>query len=578
MKTVISCSAILLTVFLTFATHLFLVAPGLYWGESALVTARAWQMGGSHPSGYGAYLQLLHFSQKILPFGDIPFRSNCCGVFYLALATGLLAFLFLQFKVPLVIAIPGSMMFSIAVPVLHATAAAEVYSFHILLILIVLNLVLKSPETIKWVFLGSFLSGIAVTHHLTYVFFLPGLTYVFLKTILKKKQKLKLVSISLVFFLLGLSLYVYLPIRETCIPVLVWGESSKLSGFITLITASEETTGSLISGISDLDSIQKRAIIIGNILNKSLSILGLILACLGIVALWKKSLDYIAISLTVLVLLTFSVIVYNSNETASFYLPGILLIWVFSVMGFYSMILWMRNFRSKITVTLSHGLLFLPLCLLILLLPSVSSQCAAGIRMPHILSSYRLNTSPNDSVFISRRSDYCFLNWYQEQIEKRSSSNTVFQHLLSFKWYYRDLVQEDLLNNNLLGYSFEDSWSWNSAVTATIVFQNLNKRRIIIAENEILSDLEKAGFTDYSLSCLPFGVELDSLDVFRSVPVIPFYIQGNVDSITAHLLSLEFLRQSKFYELCGDYSSSKSAKKVASELHEFKTTNAKILW
>jgi len=569
MKSVQSYLYFLITLLITSMLHIQYMASGLYWGESSLLTTRAWQLGGSHPSGYAAFLHLLHFFQKFFLLGDLPFRSNLLGIIFLSIAAGILTTFFLQLKISPLIAIPSSILFSIMPPVMNATVATEVYSLNLLLILLVLNILLKIYSDVRLIFLMIFFVGITITHHLTFVFFLPGLLFISLNLIIKMEKRLFVASIASCFLILGLSMLCYFPIREMQVPALVWGNARKLTGLFTLITAREESTGSLLTGLSNMNSIISRISIILRIIIDSITVPGLILVIPGICSMLKKSFDFLVLSFSSLIAISIAVVVYNSNETESFFLPGILLIWIFTIEGLSFLSTRFKNMKYKGFHLISPAFSYLPILGLLILIPFKTDRCAGETIIPRILSESRLNNITTDTLFISRRSDYCFLNWYHEQIEKRTTSNTIFQHLLSFNWYYNDLQLNDLINKGLKEEQFEDTHSWNSAVSAKIVFDNIKSRTILLADTEILQDLEMVGYSDYSLICLQYGAKLSADDYLVSNVFIPFYIQGNIDPLTTQVLSAEFNRQSNFFKICGSITSADNARQNADKLYNY---------
>lgn len=535
----------------------------MYWGESSLLTARAWQLGGSHPPGYCGYLHLIHLVQKILPFGDVLYRSNLAGGVLLAAVAGMLVVLMRALQVPLIVAVPESIGFTMSVPILNASTSAEVYSLHLCLILAVALLFLDAEASFHRACLAAFMTGLALTHHLTFVFMLPGILWLFRVRFRPFLRRRSAVLAVLIMFILGLSPYVFFPVREVTEPAIVWGNASDFKGFMTLITAGEEATGSLLSGILKPGGIADRANRIAQLSLDTLTGPGLILVIAGIFYLMRHKRAMAIFLLLGLLSITAAVLVYDSNETASFYLPGLLFLWVFSVAGLSCLIYLLKNSPSRPAHWLSYGLMALPTLILVtLIIPRAADVSLADTRLPGALVRIKSDTLPENTLIISRRSDICFQHWYLRSVEHRNRQQTIFQHLLSFRWYLSDLADEGYIHPALLTYPVEDSRSWNAAATASLVLTNRKIRWTVIMDPETVQDVLDAGAHIPGLICLPWGVLVprDVSPLLRTLPdfeviqyLDPVFWQSfDPDPITLQLLMTDSYRQSKFFTACGE--------------------------
>lgn len=510
---------------LAFFTLSIVSAPGIYWGESALLTARAWQLGGSHPPGYSICLQIIHGFQKFLPIGDIAFRSNLVSVSSMAIASGLLCFVLLKWQIPMLIASVMTLAFSLSLPVVTAVAAAEVYALHLLFLLIILALQTAENSGLKHSYLQIYIATLAVTHHLTFILFIPGLIALLAKKSLKTAQAdLSRVATIALLIIIGFSSYLYLPVRESIVSQSVWGHPDRLSGFFDLITASEEAKGSFYSGLKAWKPILARARGLLELTDQTLSWPGLVLALsAGIVALHKISRQISIFMCISFVLLSISVISYDSNESASFFLPGIMMVWIWLTACIGSAVGWMKKRANPLRTIALLIILCFPAYLLVLNAKHTWRNRFAEVHIPRVLAAASIDSFNSDTLLISRRSDWCFIYWYMNDIEQRSNQMMVFQHLLSFNWYYRDLIDIGLMRSDLPEELFEDSQSWNAAMTASLAVQNKSKRGIVIVDPELFPELETAGWDHAKPLCSLFGA---------MIPAAPYSINGpNPDTI-----------------------------------------------
>ncbi|MGH2575084.1 MAG: protein O-mannosyl-transferase family, partial [Ignavibacteria bacterium] len=92
----------------------------------------------------------------------------------------------------------------------------------------------------KYYLIFSFLLGLSFTNHLTTILLAPACLTLFLVTNLKnKKSILPLIGIMSVCFLIGFSVYLYLPIRAAMNPIFLWGNPYNLERFYWHITGKQ---------------------------------------------------------------------------------------------------------------------------------------------------------------------------------------------------------------------------------------------------------------------------------------------------------------------------------------------------
>ncbi len=542
-----------------FGLATMLTSSDLYWGESSLFAARSWVLGAANPPGYPLFLMLLFPFQKLC-FGDIIARSNMLGNLIYAVAAGAFFFLMNRLSGSKIIAISTACILFLSGPVLQSIAAVEVYSLNILFFTVLLIL-LSTDLSMRGCCLVFFFCGLMVSHHLTLVLILPGLLILLLRD---SRWTLKYSGIYLLFFLMGLSVLLYPIIRESVIPSQTWGDADSLSGFISLVTASEESSASFLAGISSFTGVINRGQQILFSLIRIIGWIGIPFVLIGIFSTLRRNKTFSLFIFLTFVLFTAAVVSYQSNEAVSFFIPGIIILIIWLGEG-------LAVFRKLICKYLSisdgfKGLTITLICLAFCLIPlgQISQVRSDDVHFPRCLASELADRSGDSSVLITRRSDISFLLNYLRTIEGRHNNPVIFQHLLSFKWYYRDLSDSwpDLVHPDLLKMPFEDSYNWNSAVTASLVKTSAKTRDVWLADPEIVNDIHGAGLSPLYLKPEAFFSRLYLKESELPDPVtvdVPVRFTGRFDGISQEALAGHFLIRSRFFHLAGDVENAKKS-------------------
>lgn len=555
---------------LFFGLALLLTSSDLYWGESSLFAARSWYLGVANPPGYPLFLMLLYPFQKLC-LGDIIARSNMLGNLIYAVASGVFFTLMTRISRSQIIAFSVTCILFLSGPVLQSIAAVEVYSLNILFFSALVLLLTRelSPRKTCFIF---FLCGLMFTHHLTLVLTLPG---ILLLVGWNSRWTWKNTGIYLFFLILGFSPLLYPVIRESVIPLQTWGEADTVSGFVNLVTANEESSASFLAGISSLSGILSRG---KHILFSIIGIIGwagILFVLAGVFSIFRRNRPLSVFLMPTILLFSAAVVTYQSNEALSFFIPGIIITIIFMGAGLraFSEIISRRMSFSDEMTRLTVTLVCLGFC--VIPLSKINQFRSADVHFPRCLASELSDRSSNSSVIVTHRSDISFLLSYMRDIEYRHNNPVIFQHLLSFKWYYRELSDTwpNLVQKEILNMPFEDSYPWNSAVTASLIRYSSQNREIWITDPEILDDIQSAGLKTLYLRPEAFFSRIqfeprESPDWQMSD--LPVRFTGNLDGISRDALAGHFMIRSRFYQLAGDSENAGLAYKEALRL---KTSN-----
>lgn len=236
----------------SFAVYSFTVCPVVSFIDAGELAAVATVLGIAHPTGY-PFFTLFGRLVAMLPFGaEEVFRLNFFSAFLTACAVGWIfktAALFGRTKIFGGQRVPVSSHFPLAAGTLALgfsttwwtqAVAVEVYSLHLLFLALLLYTFVKGVEeqatdarvVSPYLLLFAFVLGLSFTNHLTTMLLAPAFLYLYVRTFGLGRESLSRLVRLTPFFVLGLSVYLYLPIRASAQPPLNWGNPVDLERFV----------------------------------------------------------------------------------------------------------------------------------------------------------------------------------------------------------------------------------------------------------------------------------------------------------------------------------------------------------
>lgn len=212
-----------------------------HWGSDAgdLIGA-VYTWGVPHPPGTPAYVLFLQ-PFRLIPFGTPAFKTNLASAIFALLATWLLALTVMRLSKGSILASLTAGLFLAFSPVFWSQAViTEVLTLHTFLSgLTIYSLVRwETGGSERWLCLFAFSLGLALANHTTAVMLIPAIGYLLMSRLGTSflGRPFLLIAMSL---LLGLSVYLYLPLRASIDPPFNWGRPDSLDRFLTHVTAQE---------------------------------------------------------------------------------------------------------------------------------------------------------------------------------------------------------------------------------------------------------------------------------------------------------------------------------------------------
>jgi hypothetical protein len=215
-------------------------APTVQFIDSGELAVVCHTLGIAHPTGYPLYT-LLGRIFCLLPLKSIIFRLNLMSLLFICLSNLILFYIFLTIgksltkrkeelsNIEIWSALLGTFIFSFTPTLWSQATSNEVYSLNVLFYSLIILLVLiwrngrKEPFGDRIFYLLVFIYALSFGNHMSSILLLPALLFVLLTTYGRKLFGLKQVFTALILILLGVSIYLYLPIRSTQNPVMDWG-------------------------------------------------------------------------------------------------------------------------------------------------------------------------------------------------------------------------------------------------------------------------------------------------------------------------------------------------------------------
>lgn len=200
--------------FLPFSIYLLTAAPTIYNLDSAELTTAVATGGLLRATGYPLYL-LLGQLWVLLPIGDVGFRMNLLSAFMGALTILLVERILYRLQVSHWAVFMGLGLLATAPFFWSLSLIAEVYTLHTALMALLILLLLSWSQTpsLKGLFLTTLTVGLSMGHHLATVLLVPGAVWYVLVTHPREALTPRLILAALFGLVLGLSVYVVLPLR-----------------------------------------------------------------------------------------------------------------------------------------------------------------------------------------------------------------------------------------------------------------------------------------------------------------------------------------------------------------------------
>jgi len=206
-------------------------------GDSGELIAASRTLSIAHPPGYPLYIMIGKLSSTLFAWGTVAYRYNLLSAVAVSATLALVYLILTELRVGRIIGIAVTLGLATLQSFWLQATTAEVYAFNALFTVILLYSALLGRRRGEGSFLLiAFVAGLSLSHHLSLVY--PVISaLVILVFGLKVIPRVKTGVLSVLLFIIGLTAWLYIPVRSSAGPSLTWGSTDTLSGFISHITA-----------------------------------------------------------------------------------------------------------------------------------------------------------------------------------------------------------------------------------------------------------------------------------------------------------------------------------------------------
>lgn len=214
----------------SFTVFLFTLHPSIspYRDSGDLVVASK-TLGIAHPPGYPVYVMSGKIASIIIPWGNIAYRINITSALF-----GALSVFFAVLIMDSVSMLPVfvALLFVFSPSFWRLSQVSEMYSLNALFAAIIIYTASRLGR--NNLILASFLCGFASGNHQTIILIVPALLWLCIRS-----YGAKTLAVTGLFFIIGFSVYLFLPIRSFTGPLLNWGDPENLRNFLRAITRAD---------------------------------------------------------------------------------------------------------------------------------------------------------------------------------------------------------------------------------------------------------------------------------------------------------------------------------------------------
>lgn len=438
-----------LVVVVTFGVYILTMCRSVSFIDAGELATVACVLGIAHPTGYPLFTLTAHLAQWFSFGGNQVVVLN--GFSALAVAAGIGVFsrtaLILgrlggvrERALVRIAAALASLVVAFSTTVWAQSVAVEVYGLHLLLVLLTIHQLLKSyddqargkDQIPRSLVAAAFLLGLSFTNHLTTILLLPAAVTLYVKQYGVRRDAMARAATLLPFFLLGLSVYLYLPLRALAHPPVQWGYPAEVERLYWHISGKQYRTW-MFSGF---ESASKQFSYFVEHFPSEFHWLAIAVLVYGLVRLFRAERSLFWFHVVAFVSCVAYSINYDIHDIDSYFLLAYIACGVF---GFFGMIALLESVWRSRPVALKYGSL-----ILLLAIPAVqvAAHYSSVDESDNFLTEDYVRTAfsnmEENALVLTYQWDYLVSPALYFQVVKKERPDIVVvdKELLRRSWYF----------------------------------------------------------------------------------------------------------------------------------------------
>ena len=426
---------ILVLLFLfTAVFYIYTAAPALqpYRDVGELAVASG-SLSVAHPPGYPAYTILGKFFNEAVLFGNTAYRTKIMSIIFTALFAALAFQIMMRFKIHPVAAFFLTLSFVFSKVAWLLSIVCESYTPDLFFTAVLFYIAFFMKEYPRKLYLFAFIAGISLGIRPTATLAAPAFAIIFWKL---HGFRVKDYLAAGLFFLTGLAVYLYLPVRSAGNPPIDWADPETFRQFIYSVT--RKAYGHGLDKISEFYALKDTFFKQFFVFSKSLFVqFTPVLFIFGLIGLYRGlARNLLMRALFVFFLITGPLFLFISNMPAN---PHALVIVEASyLIPFFCFFIFIAYGFKKASVWISApAAAFSAAFLLYLNFPEMNNRENFFARD---WAENVFNSTPLNSTVLLRKDVQLFSVWYENMINgKRKDSLFLAQGMMRADWYRRQI-------------------------------------------------------------------------------------------------------------------------------------------
>lgn len=449
-----------------FVVYCFTLSPDVGFTDSGELAAVCTTLGVAHPTGYPLYT-ILGYLWTLLPLPFSPvFKLNIFAAFCTALSAGLL-YWNIQLLLTLVqktkqasknkktilvqesfddkkitvIAATTSLLYGFSSIIWHQSSGNEVYSLQLVLFTVIIGLFLRAMivpdgERKRALMIWALTLGLGFGNHGTTILLAPAMLFMFFKRpneglVFTSNRFREIVYLALPF-LIGLSVWMYLPLRSASLPDFNWGEVHRSWDKFWYHASGKQFQIWMFNG-----SFSKNFQEFFKELHLQFGIIGLPFMVIGFTQFWKRDKTLGTFALLLVLGCLFYSFNYGIHDIEPYFALAVIGLLFFTAFGF----VWFFGLLEK--KQLSNAIILGIMCVVPLFNVVLNYQ-EANKSEDSVVAEYTqtmVQKLPKNTLIISAQWDYwCSSFWYKQSCENlRPDIVLIEKELLRRTWYPRHI-------------------------------------------------------------------------------------------------------------------------------------------